>query len=152
MATRERRTDEVGSFTAEERAAMKEHASELKAAKKRAGAADKAEQEERSVLEKIAEMSDADRALAGQVHALVKRAAPGLSAKLWYGMPAYAREGRIVCHFQPAEKFKTRYATFGFSDEARLDEGAMWPNAYAITTLDAADEARLEDIVRRAAG
>jgi uncharacterized protein YdhG (YjbR/CyaY superfamily) len=128
-------------FTAEERAAMKEAAKERKAG---TGEAD--------VLEKIAEMSDGDRVMAERIHALVKENAPGLSAKTWYGMPAYAKGDKVVCHFQPAAKFKTRYATFGFSDKANLDDGAMWPVAFALTELTPDVEERLSQLVRQAAG
>ncbi|GII05146.1 iron chaperone [Planobispora takensis] len=121
-------------FTAEERAAMKEHAKELKAAARRSPA-EKAAQAERDVLAKIAEMQDADRVLAERVHAVIAANAPGLAPKLWYGMPAYALDGKIVCHFQPAEKFKTRYATFTFSDQAKLDEGAMWATSFALIEM-----------------
>jgi len=106
--------------------------------------------EEGAVLAKIAELSESDRAMAKRIHAVVKASAPTLSPKLWYGMPAYARDGKIVCFFQSAQKFKTRYATFGFSDEARLDEGNMWPNAYALTKVTAADEARIAALVKKA--
>ncbi|CAM5569095.1 iron chaperone [Streptomyces tanashiensis] len=135
-------------FTAEERDAMKEHAKELKATKRRGAKADT----EPDVLAKIAEMGDADRALAERFHALVKENAPGLTAKLWYGMPAYARDGKVVCFFQSAEKFKARYATVGFSDQAALDEGALWPTSYALTDLDPATEKSLAALVARAAG
>jgi uncharacterized protein YdhG (YjbR/CyaY superfamily) len=130
-------------FTAEERAAMKERAQELKAAKNKA-------EGEGDVLAKIAEMSGPDRALAKRVHALVKASAPALSPKTWYGMPAYAKEGKIVCFFQSADKFKSRYATLGFSDQANLDEGHMWPTAFALTTLTAAEEAKITALVKRA--
>jgi uncharacterized protein YdhG (YjbR/CyaY superfamily) len=130
-------------FTDEERAAMRERARELKAA---AGKAD----EESGVLAKIAEMPAPDRAMAKRLHAVVKASAPVLSPKLWYGMPAYARDGKVVCFFQSAQKFKTRYATLGFSDEANLDEGAMWPTAFALRELTAADEARIGAIVKKA--
>ncbi|MEU4103105.1 iron chaperone [Streptomyces tanashiensis] len=135
-------------FTAEERDAMKEHAKELKATKRRGAKADT----EPDVLAKIAEMGDADRALAERFHALVKENAPGLTAKLWYGMPAYARDGKVVCFFQSAEKFKARYATVGFSDQAALDEGTLWPTSYALTDLDPATEKSLAALVARAAG
>ncbi|CAM5469380.1 hypothetical protein GCM10010222_37680 [Streptomyces tanashiensis] len=135
-------------FTAEERDAMKEHAKELKATKRRGAKADT----EPDVLAKIAEMGDADRALAERFHALVKENAPGLTAKLWYGMPAYARDGKVVCFFQSAEKFKARYATVGFSDQAALDEGPLWPTSYALTDLDPATEKSLAALVARAAG
>ena len=131
------------TFTAEERAAMKERAQELKAA------ADKADGE-RDVLAKIAEMQGSDRELAERLHAIVKASAPSLSPKTWYGMPAYARDGKVVCFFQSAGKFKARYATFGFSDEANLDEGTMWPSAFALTELTAADEVRIGALVKKA--
>ena len=131
-------------FTAEERAAMKERARELKAA---AGKADG----ESDVLAKIAEMPEADRALAERLHAIVKASAPSLSSKTWYGMPAYARDGKVVCFFQSAAKFNTRYATFGFSDQANLDEGTMWPTAFALAQLSATDEARIGTLVKKAA-
>jgi uncharacterized protein YdhG (YjbR/CyaY superfamily) len=130
-------------FTDEERGAMKERAKELKAATRQADA-------ERDVLAKIAEMTESDRAVAERIHAIVKSSAPDLSPKLWYGMPAYASSGKIVCFFQPAQKFNTRYATFGFNDTAHLDEGTMWPTAYALTTLTADDEARIGALVRKA--
>jgi uncharacterized protein YdhG (YjbR/CyaY superfamily) len=130
-------------FTNEERAAMKERARELKAA------ADK-EDGERAVLAKIAELSAPDRALGERLHAIITASAPALSPRLWYGQPAYARDGKVLCFFQPAQKFKTRYATLGFSDEANLDEGAMWPTAYALTELTAADEARIGELVKKA--
>jgi uncharacterized protein YdhG (YjbR/CyaY superfamily) len=134
------------AFTEEEKDAMKQRVSELKV--------DKAEGET-AVLEKIAEMSESDRAMAKRVHAVVKANAPTLSPKLWYGMPAYAtagKNGKIVCFFQPAQKFKTRYATIGFNDPAHLDEGGMWPVAYALLKLTAAEEARLGALVKKAAG
>lgn len=131
-------------FTDEERAAMKQRVRELKQG-------DKADAES-EVLAKIAEMTPSDRALAERVHALVKASAPSLSPRLWYGMPAYAKEGKVLCFFQDAQKFKSRYATFGFSDVAKLDEGAMWPVAYALTKLSAADEARIVELVKKAAG
>jgi len=134
-------------FTAEERAAMKERAKELKA-EARANK-DKAEGES-DVLAKIAEMPEPDSAIAERLHAIIKASAPALSPKTWYGMPAYARDGKVVCFFQSAGKFKSRYATFGFSDEANLDEGTMWPNAFALTELTAADEARIGALVKKA--
>ncbi len=130
-------------FTDEERAAMRERARELKAA---TGKAD----EESAVLAKIAAMQAPDRALGKRLHAIIKASAPALSPKLWYGMPAYAKDGKVVCHFQDAQKFKTRYATLGFSDEANLDEGAMWPVAFALKELTAAEEARIGAIVKKA--
>jgi uncharacterized protein YdhG (YjbR/CyaY superfamily) len=130
-------------FTAEERGAMKDRVKEMKAA------ADEAEGES-AVLAKIDEMQAPDRAMGKRLHAVIKTSAPSLSPKLWYGMPAYAKNGKVVCFFQNAQKFKTRYATLGFSDEARLDEGNMWPNAYALTKLTAADEARIGALVKKA--
>lgn len=136
-------------FTPEEREAMQDRARELKAARRgRAGEADG----EREVQAKIAEMAEADRHLAERIHAIVREGAPGLSPRLWYGMPAYARDGRVVCFFQAAGKFKARYATLGFSDEARLDEGAMWPTAFALTGLGPEEEERIAALVRRAVG
>ena len=137
----------VKGFTDEERAAMKERAKELKA-EARANT-NKAEGES-DVLAKIAEMPEPERAMAKRLHAIIKASAPVLSPKLWYGMPAYAKNGKVVCSFQDAQKFKTRYATLGFSDEAKLDEGAMWPTAFALKELTAADEARIGAIVRKA--
>jgi len=131
-------------FTNEERAAMKERAQELKAPRR--GKADG----ESEVLAKIAEMPEPDRALAERIHAIVKAGAPDLSPKTWYGMPAYAKDGKVVCFFQSAHKFKTRYATFGFSDKANLDEGAMWPTSFAVTKLTAAAEAKIRALVKKA--
>ncbi|MEU7900793.1 hypothetical protein AB0B45_49205 [Nonomuraea sp. NPDC049152] len=136
-------------FTDEERAAMKEHAQELKKAARRGSRAAKADGE-RDVLEKIAEMAEADRVLAERVHAVVKASAPALSPKLWYGMPSYAKDGKVVCFFQSAEKFKSRYATFGFNDIANLDEDTMWPTAFALTELTADVEARIAELVKKA--
>jgi hypothetical protein len=140
-----------GGFTAEERAAMKDHAQELKTAARRGPRAAKADGES-DVLEKIAEMQDSDRVMAERLHAIIKASAPELSPKTWYGMPAYAKDGKNVCFFQPAQKFKTRYATLGFNDPANLDEGSMWPVAYALTELTAADEARIGALVKKAVG
>jgi hypothetical protein len=137
------------TFSDEERVAMKERAQELKAAARRGPRADKAD-EETAVLAKIAEMPEPDRAMGERLHALIKASAPALSPRLWYGMPAYAKDGKVVCFFQSAQKFKTRYATLGFSDKANLDEGAMWPTAFALTELTAADEARIGALVKRA--
>ncbi|MFY1687812.1 iron chaperone [Plantactinospora sp. WMMB782] len=138
-------------FSAEERAAMKEHAQERKkAAARRGSRADKAAEAERDVLAKIAEMQDSDRIMAERIHAVVTASAPALASKLWYGMPAYTLDAKIICHFQPAAKFKTRYATLGFSDHANLDEGAIWPTSFAITTLTPEVEAHLTALVRRA--
>jgi uncharacterized protein YdhG (YjbR/CyaY superfamily) len=139
-------TEESTRFTDEERGAMRERARELKAVKRRGQSAD----QESEVLAKIAEMQPADRAMAERIHAIVKTSAPDLSPRLWYGMPAYARDGKIICHFQDSRKFKTRYATLGFSDEANLDDGNMWPNAYALSRLTAADEARIGELVKKA--
>ena len=143
-------TDEtVEGFTDEERAAMKERGREVKAASRRGPRADKADGES-EVLAKIVQMPGPDRALGERVHAVVKASAPALSPRLWYGMPAYAKDGKVLCFFQNAQKFKTRYATFGFSDKANLDEGAMWPTAFALTELTAADEARIGALVKKA--
>jgi uncharacterized protein YdhG (YjbR/CyaY superfamily) len=130
-------------FTSGERAAMRERARELKAE------ADKADGES-AVLAKIAEMQGPDRTMAERLHTLIKASAPALSPKTWYGMPAYAKDGKVVCFFQSAEKFKSRYATFGFNDSANLDEGAMWPIAFALKELTAADEARIGALVKKA--
>ena len=138
-------------FTDEERAAMKERAQELKAAARRGPHADKAD-EERAVLAKMAEMPEPDRAIAKRLHAIIKANAPTLSPKLWYGMPAYALDGRIVCFFQDAAKFKYRYATLGFQDAAKLDDGAMWPTSYALTEMTPEVEARIAELVKRAVG
>jgi uncharacterized protein YdhG (YjbR/CyaY superfamily) len=138
----ERKSAQKG-FTAEEKAAMRERARELKAAAGKAEA-------EREVLAKIAEMQEPDRVMAERLHALITASAPDLSPRTWYGMPAYAKDGNVVCFFQSAEKFKARYATFGFSDKANLDEGAMWPTSFALTELTAADEARIATLVKKA--
>jgi uncharacterized protein YdhG (YjbR/CyaY superfamily) len=134
-------------FTAEERAAMKERAQELKA---EARASKDRAAGEKALLAKIAEMPAPDRAMAERLHAIVKTSAPALSPKTWYGMPAYAKDGKVVCYFQSAHKFKSRYATFGFSDRASLDEGAMWPTSFALKKLTAADEARIGALVKKA--
>jgi len=138
----------AAGFTAEERAAMKERARELKAesGRRRTGKVDG----DRTVLDKIAEMPEPDRAMAERLHALVRASAPDLSPKLWYGMPAYARDGKVVCYFQAASKFGARYATFGFNDVANLDDGEMWPTAFALKTLTRAEEARISAVVERA--
>ena len=128
---------------------MKERAQELKAAARRGPRAGKADGEQ-DVLAKIAEMPEADRAMAERLHALIKAAAPSLSPRTWYGMPAYAKDGHVLCFFQSAQKFKTRYATLGFSDKASLDEGAMWPTAFALAELTAAEEARIGALLERA--
>ena len=139
-----------GGFTDEERAAMKERAREQKAAARRGPRAGKADGE-RDVLAKIAEMPQPDRVMAERLHALIKASAPALSPKTWYGMPAYAKDGKVVCFFQGADKFKSRYATFGFSDKANLDEGAMWPVAFALKELTAAEEKKISALVKKAA-
>ena len=131
-------------FSAEERDAMKERAKELKAATGKA-------EGEKDVLAKIADMTGSDRAMAERIHAIVKASAPALSARTYYGMPAYAKDGEVVCFFTPAAKFKSRYATFGFNDSANLDEGAMWPTSFALTELTAAGEATIGALVKRAA-
>jgi uncharacterized protein YdhG (YjbR/CyaY superfamily) len=131
-------------FTAEERAAMKERAQELKAEARKADG-------EKDLLAKIAEMPRSDRAMATRIHEIIKASAPTLSPKTWYGMPAYANEdGKLVCFFQPADKFKSRYATLGFNDDANLDEGAMWPTSFALKELTAAEEAKISRLVKKA--
>ncbi len=137
--------DEEG-LTDEERAALMETIQERKAAARRGSKADG----ERDVLAKIAEMPEPDRAMAERLHAIIRSNAPALSPKTWYGMPAYARDGKVVCFFQSADKFKSRYATFGFNDAAHLDEGTMWPTSFALTQLTAADEARIAELVKKA--
>ncbi|HMI48941.1 MAG TPA: DUF1801 domain-containing protein [Gemmatimonadaceae bacterium] len=132
-------------FTDEERAAMRERVKELKAAERPGKAGD-----ESAVLAKIAAMAAPDRAMAERLHAIIKASAPGLSPKLWYGMPAYAKDGNVVCFFQDAQKFKTRYSTLGFSDKAMLDEGQMWPTGFALKELTPADEARIGALVKKA--
>jgi len=134
-------------FTAEERAAMQERARELKAASRSRG---RKADGETDLLAKIAEMPEADRAMAERLHGVIMASAPMLQPKTWYGMPAYARDGKVVCFFQAADKFKSRYATFGFSDEATLDDGAMWPTSFALTELTAADEATIAALVKKA--
>jgi uncharacterized protein YdhG (YjbR/CyaY superfamily) len=136
-------------FTDEERVAMKERSQELKAAARRGPRAGKADGES-DVLAKIAEMPERDRAMAERLHAVIKASAPALSPKTWYGMPAYAKDGNVVCFFQSAQKFKTRYATLGFSDKANLDKGAMWPTAFALKELTAAEEAKIAALVKKA--
>src|SRR3972149_4673041 len=137
----------VKGFTDEERAAMKERAQELKAEAR--ADKDKAEGES-AVLAKIAEMPEPERAMAKRLHAIIKASAPALSPKTWYGMPAYAKDGKIVCFFQSAQKFNSRYATLGFSDTANLDEGALWPVAFALQQLTATEEARISALVKKA--
>ena len=138
-------------FTDEERAAMKEYLQEKKAAARRGRRADKADGES-AVLAKIAAMLGSDRAIGERLHAIIKAGAPALSPRLWYGMPAYAKDGKVVCFFQSAQKFKTRYATLGFNDAAHLDEGNLWPVAFAVKELTAAEEARIAALVKKAAG
>ena len=135
-------TKKSEGFTAEERAAMRERAKELKAEAQKADG-------ERAVLAKIAEMQGSDRAMAERLHEIVKASAPELSPKTWYGMPAYAKDGKVVCFFQSAEKFDARYATLGFSDKANLDEGAMWPTSFALKELTATEEAKISALVKR---
>lgn len=144
------KTSAYEGFTAEERAAMKEHAEEKKKEARRRSRADKAAEAERDVLAKIAEMSDSDRVIAERVHAVVKANAPALASKLWYGMPAYTLDGKIVCFFQSAAKFKARYATLGFNDAAKLDDGAMWSTSFALTEVTAEVEERIAGLVRQA--
>jgi len=132
-------------FTAEERAAMKDRVRELKANENEV-------EGENAVLAKIAAMREPDRAMGKRLHAIIKASAPALAPRLWYGMPAYAKDGKVVCHFQSAQKFKTRYATLGFSDKANLDEGAMWPVAFALKALTATEEARIGALLQKAVG
>ena len=136
-------------FTDEERAAMKEYAKELKTAARRGSRASK-EDGESDLLAKIAEMSESDRAMAERIHAIIKASAPDLAPKTWYGMPAYAKDGNVVCFFQPAQKFKTRYSTLGFNDAAHLDDSGLWPVAFAVKELTAAEEARIAALVKKA--
>jgi uncharacterized protein YdhG (YjbR/CyaY superfamily) len=136
-------TKKSKGFTDEERAAMKERAQELKAEARKADG-------ESALLAKVAEMPEPDRAMANRLHAIIKASAPALSPKTWYGMPAYAREGKVVCFFQSAHKFKSRYATVGFSDEANLDEGAMWPTSFALKELTPTAEAEIVALVKKA--
>ena len=136
-------------FTDEERAAMKERAQELKAEARRGPRAEKADGES-DVLAKIAEMQGPDRAMAERLHAIIKASAAALSPKTWYGMPAYAKDGKVVCFFQSAQKFNSRYATFGFNDNANLDEGAMWPTSFALKELTPAEEKRISALVKKA--
>ncbi|GAA3117028.1 DUF1801 domain-containing protein [Streptomyces rectiviolaceus] len=137
-------------FTDEERGAMKARAQELKASARRGSRAAKAAEEEAAVVAKIAEMQDSDRVMAERLHAVIKESVPELAPKLWYGMPAYAMDGKVVCFFQSAQKFSARYATFGFSDRANLDDGAMWPASYALKELTDEDAARIGALVKKA--
>ncbi|MDQ3880948.1 MAG: DUF1801 domain-containing protein [Chloroflexota bacterium] len=136
-------------FSEEERAAMKERARELKAETRGAGRADKADGES-EVVAKLAEMPEPDRVMGERIHAIVKATAPDLVPRTWYGMPAYAKNGKVVCYFTPASKFKSRYATFGFNDDANLDDGTMWPTSFALTELSKADESRIAALVKKA--
>jgi uncharacterized protein YdhG (YjbR/CyaY superfamily) len=138
-----KKATQTKGFTAEERAAMKERAQELKAEAAKADG-------EKVLLAKVAEMQGPDRAMAKRLHAIIKTSAPDLSPKTWYGMPAYAKDGKVVCFFQSAEKFNSRYATFGFSDEANLDQGAMWPTSFALKELTAVEEAKIGALVKKA--
>jgi uncharacterized protein YdhG (YjbR/CyaY superfamily) len=144
------RAQSAGGWTDEERAAMKEHAAEIKRAGGKGAA--KAADEAQACLDKIAEMPDEDRALAERVHAIVTETAPELTVKTYYGMPAYAQDGKVLCWFKSAAKFKTRYATMGFSDLAQLDDGNLWPTEYAVVALTAADEKRIAELVKQAVG
>ena len=146
-----KRSKKSGGLSADERAAVKERAQELKTAAQRGSRASKADGE-KDLLAKIAEMPEPDRAMAKRLHAIVTKTAPDLSPRTWYGMPAYAKGGKVVCFFQSAQKFKTRYATLGFSDSANLDAGAMWPTSYALKKLTAAEEAKIVALVTRAVG
>ena len=139
----------ASGFTDAERGAIKERAAEVKAARK---GGDRAAEDAAAALAKIAEMPQPDRAVAERIHAIITSAAPELAPTTWYGMPAYAKGGKVVCFFQPAQKFRARYATLGFNDAANLDDGTMWPTAYAVTDLSDTDASRIEDLVRRAAG
>jgi uncharacterized protein YdhG (YjbR/CyaY superfamily) len=140
--------EKATGFTAEERAAMKERARELKAEERRQRSR---EEGERDLLAKVAEMPRADRAMAKRIHAIVTASAPELAPRTWYGMPAYANEdGKVVCYFTSADKFKSRYATFGFNDDANLDQGAMWPTSFALTKMTAAEEKRIAALVKKA--
>ena len=137
-----------GGFTDDEKSAMQERARELKAARSKAGKVDG----EADLLAKVAEMPTSDRVMAERIHAIVSEVAPVLEPKTWYGMPAWARDGKVVCFFKSADKFKSRYATFGFEEQARIDEGTMWPTSFGITKLTAADERLIAELVKRAVG
>jgi uncharacterized protein YdhG (YjbR/CyaY superfamily) len=151
-ATTAKATDaSFDGFTAEERAAMKEHARELKADARRRARGSELDPEQ-EVLAKIAEMPEPDRALAERIHAIIAASAPSLTPRLWYGMPAYAKGSKMICFFQTSQKFKTKYSTLGFSDAANLDDGNMWPTSYALMTLTKADEARIAALIKQAAG
>jgi uncharacterized protein YdhG (YjbR/CyaY superfamily) len=143
------RDKKSAGFTDDERAAMKERAKELKAEARRGSRGTKADGES-DLLAKVAEMPEPDRTMAERLHAIVKDNAPDLTPKTWYGMPAYAKDGKVVCFFQSADKFKARYATFGFNDTANLDDGAMWPTSFALKALTASEEATIRDLVKKA--
>lgn len=150
MATKASQSGGVGGWTDEERAAMKEHAAEIKRAGGKGAA--RAAEEAQACLDKIAEMPERDRVLAERIHAIVTGTAPQLTVRTWYGMPAYALDGKVLCWFKPAEKFKARYATMGFSDLAALDDGNVWPTEYAIVQLTTADEKKIAALVKKAVG
>jgi uncharacterized protein YdhG (YjbR/CyaY superfamily) len=152
MATRTTNTQagDAAGWTEDERAAMREHAAELKRAGGKGAA--KAAEEAQACLDKIAEMPDSDRVIAERIHAIVTETAPGLAVRTWYGMPAYALDGKVVCFFKPSVKFKMRYSTLGFSDTASLDDGTMWPTEYAVTSLTKADEKKIAALVTQAIG
>jgi uncharacterized protein YdhG (YjbR/CyaY superfamily) len=150
MATKATQSGGVGGWTDDERAAMKEHAAEIKRAGGKGAA--KAAEEAQACLDKIAEMPEGDRVLAERIHAIVTGTAPQLTVRTWYGMPAYALDGKVLCWFKPAEKFKARYATMGFSDVAALDDGNVWPTEYAIIELTTADEQKIAALVQMAVG
>jgi uncharacterized protein YdhG (YjbR/CyaY superfamily) len=139
-----------GGFSEDERAAMKERVRELKAESRGGSAAKKRAEGEQDLLSKVDEMPEPDKSMARRLHAIITKSAPALEPKTWYGMPAYARNGKVVCFFQNAQKFKARYATFGFSDEANLDDGTMWPTSFALKKLTGADEARIIALVKKA--
>jgi uncharacterized protein YdhG (YjbR/CyaY superfamily) len=148
---RARKQESAGSFTDAERAAMQERARELRAASRRRASATP-EEGEADVLAKIAEMKEPDRTMAARLHDLIKTAAPVLAPRTWYGMPAYAKDGKVLCFFQSGQKFKTRYATLGFSDQANLDEGAFWPVVFALNNMTAAEEAKISALLKKAVG
>jgi len=156
MATKTRATGQTDvdaqQWTDDEIAAMKEHARELKTAKRRSGQADKDAEAEADVIAKIDEMPEADRTIAQRIHEIVKSSAPQLASRTWYGMPAYTRDGKVVCFFKAASKFNGRYATFGFEDGAALDDGEMWPTSWAVVKLTLAGEKQIAELVRKAAG
>jgi uncharacterized protein YdhG (YjbR/CyaY superfamily) len=149
MAEKKKTAKKTAGFTDDERAAMRERARELKAEARRGSGSAKADGES-DLLAKIAEMPEPERAMAERLHAIITASAPSLSPKTWYGMPAYAKDGKVVCFFQSAQKFKSRYATLGFSDKANLDDGEMWPTSFALKELTAAEEARIGALVRQA--